>query len=98
MLAKFREVLHHCEQDQVRSTDADVEPTADEDSAAALASDAEELLAGAVVEAAEPILTSVMMGATDNYDNMDDDEKRCFESFITSQLDSALVSERHRLR
>jgi len=49
--------------------------------------------------AAMPSIPSapVTMGLADNYDSMDDSEKRCFEAYIITRMDSSLVNYIHSL-
>jgi len=76
------------EVEQVPSTDDDeAGPSSDEPE-----THGEALPAGVVITSAVGLPPApVTMGAAENYDNMGDREKRCFESFISSQLDSSLV-------
>jgi len=48
----------------------------------------ETLPAGALAAAPE---TPMSMGVSENYDAMEDAEKRCFEAYILGQMDSTLV-------
>jgi len=52
--------------------------------------EAEDPLGAGALGASEPKVP-VTMGAAENYESMSEDEKRCFESFVASQMDGSLV-------
>ena len=88
-----KERVDAAEDDEEQTPPAEEEaPTSEVQAPLAAKSDTEVPPAGAVSAVPESPAPAVTMGVADNYDNMEDAEKRCFEAFIMSQMDSSLVN------
>lgn len=85
------------QEDQVPPAEEEAPPAEDEASPSKPAVKVSSVGAASAVPESPSPAPAVTMGVADNYDKMDDAEKRCFEAYITSQMDNSLVNYACRL-